>query len=216
VRFLGRICSYAAFALRTTGVGRCGGEARRARRVPQRSPGKGRRRRGRGPTASLGWMEAAAVRAPLDVYKPPPPKKELIARTRRGSGGSSLQHRTSTTSTAFATRTAASTTTSTTRTATGSTSDRRRATPPPPPDVLALLMYISPSPPKRRKRPASSGGSRLWRSLWAWRAVQHTHSKCGSHPLVTGGPAEQTAWPRATPFERWPRASRGAGKVGEE
>jgi hypothetical protein len=28
-------------SLRTTGVGRRGGEARRARRVPQRSPGKG-------------------------------------------------------------------------------------------------------------------------------------------------------------------------------
>ena len=34
-------CAPTPPALRTTGVGRRGGEARRARRVPQRSPGKG-------------------------------------------------------------------------------------------------------------------------------------------------------------------------------
>jgi hypothetical protein len=35
------VCAPTPPALRTTGVGRCGGETRRARRVPQRSPGKG-------------------------------------------------------------------------------------------------------------------------------------------------------------------------------
>ena len=34
-------CAHTPPALRTTGVGRRGGEARRARRAPQRTPGKG-------------------------------------------------------------------------------------------------------------------------------------------------------------------------------
>jgi hypothetical protein len=104
------LCSSTPPSLRTTRVGRCGGEARRARRVPQRSPGKGvggRRLRCGPPPCFLSTEWAARpIRAgraapaeggggcarALAVYTPPPPNSLDVphAAARQHWGGAAV------------------------------------------------------------------------------------------------------------------------------